>query len=206
MDLVNYVPEFITQSPTFSALYNEEQSEVNTVNTDALDLQNQCFVDTSTWGISDWESFYGIPININNKINYRRSNVLAKIRGRGTSTVTLVQNVANSYENGQVQVIEDATHYQFTIKFIGNKGIPPNIDDLKASIERIKPAHLEVIYAYNYTLWSEVRASTWGTTRTVTWGNLKLVDKIEVPIYKTWDTASTMSWNEAEGYIWDNLI
>ncbi|MNP69599.1 hypothetical protein D3C76_1657190 [compost metagenome] len=31
-------------------------------------------------------------------------------------------------------------------------GIPPNLDDLKAAIEEIKPAHMAVEFEFNYML------------------------------------------------------
>lgn len=109
MNLANYVPSFINQSSVYSTLYTEEQNELNTANSDITDLVNQSFVLTATWGLSNWESFLGIQTNLSDDINYRRSNILAKIRGSSTATVALVQNVANSYENGNVQVIEHAS-------------------------------------------------------------------------------------------------
>jgi len=172
MDLVNYVPDFVNQSPTFSVLYEEEQSEVDIVNANALDLQNQCFVDTATWGISDWEVFCGIPINTNNDINYRRSNVLAKIRSRGTSTDALVQSVASSYENGAVQVIEHATTSTIEIKFISYYGIPPNLTDLENSLSRIIPAHLAILYTYLYNTYSVLSNQTFNALSQLTYNQI----------------------------------
>jgi hypothetical protein len=173
MNLANYVPDFINQSSVFSPLYEEEQNELNTVNADITDLVNQCFVETATWGLSDWESFLGIPANSNTNA-IRVTNILAKIRGRGTSTVALVQNVANSYANGTVQVIEHPANYAIEIKFVSDYGIPPNLSDLQNAISAIIPAHLEILYTYLYTIWQSAQKVTWNTIKTDgTWGNLR---------------------------------
>ena len=172
MNLTNYVPNFIGQSPNFSVLYGEEQSELNTVNADSADLVNQAFVLSATWGLTDWESFLGIPANLNSNV-IRISNILAKIRGRGTSTVALVQNVANSYENGQVQVIEHASTSTIEIKFVSDYGIPPNLSDLQKSLSAIMPAHLALLYTYLYAQWGNIQTQTWGDVKTGgTWNDL----------------------------------
>ncbi len=174
MNLTNYVPDFINQSPSFLALYGEEQNELNTINADTTDLVNQAFVLSATWGLTDWESFLGIQTNINNDMNYRRANILAKIRGRGTSTVALVENVANSYENGQVQVIEHPTTSTIEVKFTSDYGIPPNLNDLENSLSAVIPAHLAILYTYLYTVWQSAKTVTWNTIKSDgTWGNLK---------------------------------
>jgi hypothetical protein len=89
-----------------------------------------------------------------------------------------MKNVSESFTNGEVDIIENNPAYSFTVKFVGSKGIPPNIDDLKAAIEEIKPAHLAVQYEFSYTLWSEVKNITWGTVKTGTWGQLRIREVI----------------------------
>ncbi|MNJ78365.1 hypothetical protein D3C77_761030 [compost metagenome] len=46
--------------------------------------------------------------------------------------------------------------WSFTIKFIDTLGIPPNLDDLKAVIEEVKPAHMKVEYEFSYLLIRDV--------------------------------------------------
>lgn len=172
MELINYVPPFISQSSIFLPLYNAEQTEINTVNSDSTDLSNQCFVNSASWALDQWESFLGISINENLDVNYRRSNILAKIRGRSTATTALLQNVANSYENGTVQVIEHSSTYTIEVKFISDYGIPPNLSDLQKALTAVIPAHLALIYTYLYTTWGKAQTVTWNTVKTGTWNDL----------------------------------
>jgi hypothetical protein len=84
----------------------------------------------------------------------------------------LVQNVANSFDNGQVQVIEHPSTSTIEIKFISDYGIPPNLSDLQSALSEIMPAHLAIIYTYLYAQWSKVNAITWNTVKTGTWNDL----------------------------------
>lgn len=153
--LKSYVPPFIIQSKTFQAVYNVQGEELDRLNADVLDIISQCFIDTATWGLKYWEKFFGIQINESKETEYRRSVVKSKMRGASTVTVNLIQNVAESYENGEVDITENPSNYSFDVKFVGVRGIPPNLDDLKAAIEEIKPAHLAVTYTFTYITWDE---------------------------------------------------
>lgn len=172
MLLKDYVPEFISTSKTFTTLYNSEQIEIDGVNNIINDIINQCFIDTATWGLDNWESFLGIITDHNKDINYRRTVIKAKLRGTGTVTVNMIQNVAQSFSNGDVQVIEHPSNYNFEIKFVGSIGIPPNVVDLQNAINSIKPAHLTVTYTYLYTQWVRVKTTTWNTLKPKTWNDL----------------------------------
>jgi hypothetical protein len=97
---------------------------------------------------------------------------LSKLRGIGTVTVSLIKSVAEAYDGGAVEVTLQPEAYTFTIKFVDTRGIPPNLDDLKAVIEEIKPAHLAVEYAFTYTQWGELKQTTWDNLNNFTWGEV----------------------------------
>jgi len=113
---------------------------------------NQFFIDSADFSLERWERELGIPVNNSKSDDYRRSAIKSKLKGSGTVTVNLIKNVCESYSNGEVDVIEDNPNMQFTIKFIGVKGIPPNLEDLQRAIEEIKPAHLDFDFEYTYNI------------------------------------------------------
>jgi hypothetical protein len=169
-----YLPEWIaTKEPiksTIAALGVESGTAFDTVD----ELLRQFSVDTATEkGLPYWEEFAGINTDISKAIEDRRSVIKSKLRGAGTITVNLIKSVAESYANGQVNVIEDNDNYQFTVKFVSTKGIPPNLEDLKNAIEEIKPTHLKVNYSFTFTTWGEVKNITWDVVKTGTWEQLK---------------------------------
>lgn len=172
MLLSQYLPPYLMQTKTFSSLIFSEQIEVSGIENAVRDIINQCFVETATWGLDNWESFVGIQTDTSKNIDDRRACVLSKLRGYSTITVNLIQTVASSFSNGQVEVIEHPSIYSFEVKFIGTIGIPPNMSDLQNIINQIKPAHLEVTYTYLYTQWSKVETATWATLKANTWDEL----------------------------------
>lgn len=143
------------------------------------DLLRQLNVRTSTWGLDLWEKAYGIETDVSKSYAFRRSRIESKMRSQGITTVAMIKNVSESYSNGQVDIIERPAEYRFDVKFIGTVGIPPNMADLTAAIEEIKPAHLAYAYIYTFITWDNVEAYNH------TWDE--------------WDTLNLM-WNEFEVY------
>ena len=137
------------------------------------DLFLQMHVATATWGLAVWEKELGLETNISHSLERRRERIESKLRGLGTTTKAMMQNVAESFSNGQVEIIEYNSEYRFEVKFTGTVGMPPNMDDLTAAIEEIKPAHLAYKYIYIYRTWSDVGHMTWQEAGAFTWGQLK---------------------------------
>ena len=120
-----------------------------------------------------YEQLLGLEVDVSKPDDFRQERIRAKISGVGTTTKEMVKNVASSYSNGEVEVIEDAAHYRFVIRFVGILGIPGNMADLKLTIEEIKPAHLVVEYEYIYNVWSDVEMLTWEQAAARTWEEIR---------------------------------
>lgn len=138
---------------------------------------NQFFVDLADSSLERWEKDLGIEVNNSKCDDARRSIIKSKLRGHGTVTLNLINNVSESFSSGEVEVIEDNSSCSFTIKFVGRRGQPPNFEDLKKAIEEIKPAHLAVDYEFTYTTWSELKTLNWDALKQLTW---KEVTTLEV--------------------------
>jgi len=169
------MPNYYKTSYVIDNLNNANAIELDNYDKKLDSILNQFFINTADFTLERWERELGIEVNNTYDINFRRSKILSKIRGQGTITVNLIKTVSESFANGEVDVVENNPTYSFTIKFVGLKGIPPNLDDLKAAIEDIKPAHLSVGYSFTYNTWNDVISSmTWDTVKTGTWENLKV--------------------------------
>jgi hypothetical protein len=158
--LKSYVPDFILQSAIFQEIYNVQGGELDSLNNAVNDILNQCFIDSATWGLNYWESFAGIITDETKPYEYRRSVVKSKVRGYGTVNIGLIESVAESYANGQVQITEHNDLYSFDVKFISTVGQPPNLSDLQNAIEIIKPAHLAVTYTFIYNTYQILHGFT----------------------------------------------
>ncbi|MCX7614756.1 MAG: YmfQ family protein, partial [Clostridiales bacterium] len=115
---------------------------------------------SATWGLVLWEKALGIDTDVSKSNEYRRTRIMSKLRGSGTTTADMIKNVAESFSNGIVDVIEHPEQYSFDIKFVGTLGIPPNMDDLTAAVEEIKPAHLAYTFVYIYRTYGGLKPYT----------------------------------------------
>lgn len=158
MTLINLLPELYAASPETADLQNAFGQEIAAAQAARDDLMLQLNMDTATWGLSLWEAIYGIKPDVSKSYDYRRTRIISKMRGAGTTTAALIQNVAESFSNGDVEIIEIPAQHRFDVKFVGTLGIPPNMDDLTAVIEQIKPAHLAYAYIFIYMIWGVLDA------------------------------------------------
>lgn len=159
--LIGYLPNYYRTSEVMAGLTASEDSELSLFRSRLIETLNQFFVDMATTSLSRWEKEIGIPVNEFKTAEYRRSVIKSKLRGSGTVTVNFIKNVAASFSNGSVEVIEDNPNSSFTIKFVGTIGIPPNLEDLKAAIEDIKPAHLLAEFEVQYNTYARLSEFTY---------------------------------------------
>lgn len=143
------MPKYYKTSRVIDNINAANAAELTTFKAALQDVLDQFFIETADYTLSRWEQELGLEVTENYNTAYRRTRIKARMRGQGTVTVKLIKNVSESFSNGQVEIIEDAAAYTFTIKFVGTVGIPPNMEDLTSAIEDIKPAHLD--YSFEYT-------------------------------------------------------
>lgn len=173
--LIQYFPEYYQHSKVIENICKAQEEGLNELSTDVAESQNQLFPETADILLYRWEQIYGITPDESKPIDERRSYLMSKMRGQGICTEDLIKNVAESFANGEVELIEDYSNYNFKIKFVSSKGAPPNIDDLTAAIEEIKPAHLNFEYVYIYNTWAMIEAQemTWTQASAYTWDELR---------------------------------
>lgn len=151
MTLLQRYPEFLQKGAEFADIQTALEPERLALWQAEDGLCAQLCVDTATWGLHYWEEALGIPVDISKDTAFRRSRIRSKLRGVGVTTAALIRDTAASFSNGDVEVRELADQYRVEIKFVGTIGIPPNMDDLTASLREIMPAHLgwDYIILYN---------------------------------------------------------
>lgn len=177
MGLMDYLPEDYKKSPPTVEIQVALERMTNGAEEDISDLREQFFLSTATWGLSLWEWLYDVDTDLTKDMEQRRSVVAAKIRGKGTTTVEMIKNVSEAYVNGLVDVVEYNSEYRFEIVMMSTIGIPPNMEDLKATIEEIKPAHLDYTIIIKYNTWGMLKDArlTWDEVAQRTWTEVKEV-------------------------------
>jgi hypothetical protein len=156
-EMINQLQPFQRKSLIYKALFDTEGIQFENRDAAITDLNLQLSVDTATWALAIYETELGIDVIPSKPCSERRSVIKSKMRGTGKVDALLIKIVADSYSNGDVDVIFDGS---IRITFANVVGIPPNLGDLKNAIEEIKPAHLAVVYQFRYLTIAEVEAMT----------------------------------------------
>ncbi|TCO78013.1 putative phage tail protein [Marinisporobacter balticus] len=160
--LMKYLPSYYRKSKVMKNLTQSQEEELQELIKKIGEKINQFYIDTADHSLERWEKDLGISISNEKNLEFRRSVIKSKLRGIGTVTANLLENVAQSYEKGDIEVKEDNKYKKFIIRFIDTLGAPPNLEDLKNAIEEIKPAHLIVDYQFKYLIINEVQKLTIG--------------------------------------------
>lgn len=173
MELIDLLPDYYAGSSQVVALQGAYQHWTDALQAARDDLFLQMNVATATWGLVTWETALGLTTDAAKSNDYRRTRIMSKMRGQGTTTKAMIENVAESFSNGDVVIVEYNDESRFEVKFVGTLGIPPNMDDLTAAIEEIKPAHMDYTYVYTYRTWAMFSSYTWAQLAAYTWDQVR---------------------------------
>lgn len=165
------MPGYYRKSKVMNDLIHSIENEFERLKSETTLTENQFFVILSDRDIKNHEEDVGLISDTSADIETRRGRVLSKLRGTGTVTKTMMKNVAASFVNGDIEIIEYPSEYCFAVKFTSKTGVPYNIADIQAMIEEIKPAHLAVEYIFTYRLWQDVldEIQIWTTAKNYSW-------------------------------------
>ena len=178
-DVIDYVPRWYEQFPEVIEILDARAEEFIKLNTEIKDVLDQFFVNRATWGLDAWEKVFGITHSEPRSYEERRSVIKSHMRGAGTTTLTMIKSVAESYDGGEVEVENDPENYVVTITFIGTRGVPSNLSDTERALREIVPAHLAIEFKFTYLNWNELDIAN------LTWDELD---------------ALNLTWDEFERY------
>ena len=172
--MLKKLPSYYQKSRVIKELFKSIELEFKSLSEETVLTENQFFVILSDRDIAKHEQDVGLVPDTAADLDTRRGRVMSKLRGTGTVTKTMMKNVAASFVNGDIEIIEYPSRYCFAVKFTSRTGIPYNIEDIKAMVEELKPAHLAVEYIFTYRLWQDVldTLSNWTTVKSYTWEQL----------------------------------
>lgn len=173
MKLIDYPRSALQRSAEVQAILEGFQVGVDGARRALSAAAEQLDLNTATWGLTYWEDALGLPVEVERPAEFRRSRIVAKLRGQGTTTAESIRNIAASFSNGTVEVTEIPTEYRIEVHFVDAVGLPPNLHDLKAAIAEIVPAHLAVGYVSTLKTWDNVKDRTWDGAQALTWEELR---------------------------------
>lgn len=173
MDLKEYLPERLLSLPVRDFL-DAASPQLAAMQEAFLALpEKELFASTAERWLSLWERAYGLPVEPEKPVPFRRSRLLSRVRGAGTTTKEMIRQVVESFSQSDCEVLEIPEEYRFEVHFVNRYGIPPNMEDVQAAVEEIKPAHLAYAFVYLFYTWSRYAGQTWDSLSGKTWDELK---------------------------------
>ena len=169
--MLEKMPGYYRKSKVMNDIAQSIENEFERLKAETTLIENQFFVILSDRDIKSHEEDVGLVPDTSADIETRRGRVLSKLRGTGTVTKTMMKNVAASFVNGDIEIIEYPSEYCFAVNFTSKTGVPYNIADIQAMIEEIKPAHSAVEYIFTYRLWQDIldEIQIWTTAKNYSW-------------------------------------
>lgn len=171
-----HVPGYYRESPETAALL-DALGEATGLCGDALeDLKLQFFPSTATWSLPLWERKLGILTDVGSSDDERRAEIRRKLVARGSVTAATVADLGRAYTGYDAEVVVHPD-YSFELRFYGESVGLVSLDfqDLVATIEAIKPAHLR--FVISSLTWEDLEsvALTWQyfDDNPTTWGQFE---------------------------------
>lgn len=172
MTLLDYLRDNLRKSPEVQDIFGSFQKELDELWEMVGSAGEQLVLETATWGIDFWELALGLEVEVNRENEFRKSRIKARLRGQGSTTVETIREVAASFSNGEVEVRELFQDYRIEIEFVGQVGLPPNLEDLKQAIREVLPAHLEPWYLSQLRCWDDLQQN-WDECGDFSWESLR---------------------------------
>lgn len=151
--MLKYLPAYEGSSKIFQDLIDVEAIELDNKISNIEDFMKQLSIDTATWGLAIYEDELGIRCDINKSLEERRSVIKSKWRGTGKVDSKLIKIVAETFVNGNIEVI---FNNRIILRFTDVNGIPSKTEDMKKQLDEIKPAHLNLFSRYKCPVISEI--------------------------------------------------
>lgn len=97
----------------------------------------------ATWGLPYWEDSLGLNGSDGLTLDTRRRQVVAKLQGRGPTTVQVVRDLAETLLAVPVAVTEWYSEYRVELEPDSGGKLPDGTLSLRERLEEIMPAHLD---------------------------------------------------------------
>ena len=177
-EMIKKLPGYYRRSRVVADLYEVIKSVLNKTDK-VIDTKDISLFIITTNDFSRHEQDVGLD-NTGESAENRRSQVIARLQGNNLLTRSELETLINTYEKSGCSIDEDFPNYTVHITFSNRKGVPENIELIKAAVNEVKPAHIRIEYGYCENTWQDVsdKFGAWGNiAERMTWEMLMYYDK-----------------------------
>lgn len=154
------LPQQYREDPWVIALTSAMQGVMEKQERRSGEITVQQFLSSVTWNLPVEERIAGLVPSFGATDEERRTALKAKWRSGGKLSIEQLQAVADSWQDGAVDVTFPKG--RIIVQFAGEFGIPANMDALKAALRGVVPAHLPIDYRFRYILVRDIKIMTLG--------------------------------------------
>lgn len=151
-NLARYLPQFLQEDGHFKATLAACSTEHEKYRLLLDEITNQFYIETATWGLTDWERILDLRPDAGDNYEQRRNRILLKLQGKQTSTLDFMRALVLRYckEGTQASIIENDMPYTFKVDV--SQGSVLYAKDLLEALDTYKPAHLSYKIALRWRL------------------------------------------------------
>lgn len=151
--LTDYIPERYRAIEELADVLQALQPESDAWRAAVRDFLAQANINTATWGLAEYEERYGLPVAPEGRTDEeRRGTIRAKRRAVGVIDEAAIERICAGYVNGEVRCTSNPGKMTITVEFLGEMGVPSNIDDLFAVLRPIIAAYTGIDWKFKYLL------------------------------------------------------
>ena len=161
-ELTQYVPKrYWGNDAVQKLIYEKLTNRLNWLEGIFEEIVNNAYIkDMNEESLSKLEKEFKIKSTNDMTLEDRKTFLLSILRGIGVTNVERLKIIAQSYECGDIEVIQNYSSYSIIIQFVSILGVPKRLNDLKKAIEKVIPCHLGVSYEFKYNTLNDLTPYT----------------------------------------------
>lgn len=200
--MIKNLPKLYRKDDWVNMIYNSVAEQFTTFNElNKSNLDNINFNTLDERGCLLYEK--DLQLSSVGTLSDRRNNIQSKWLSNYKCNVQSLQQLADSYYNGLLNVSYEGNATIIYTVLVGLNYFETDFTDFLNNVEIIKPAHFDYVFRYNYNKWEDYyNYITWGTERDNcnTWGVRKDNDitwsKVNASkAHIKWDYCLTRTWS-----------
>ena len=151
-NILRYLPDFLSDySNTFKQSGDAQSYEHDQLKSYILDIFNQMFISTATWGLTLWENDLFLKVDPEDSYETRRQRIWNKLQFKKTSTLEYLTELLNNYNTDKDGTITEL-YSDYALEYHIRDGSITNWTELLEVINQWKPAHL----AFHFVTHTEI--------------------------------------------------
>lgn len=163
MSLRNNLPPFVWETADMAELLAAQQPQIDRLDKACTAMRGSFFLDSLTpESATLWEKQLGFSPAPAWTPERRRDRLKARLFLCPPLTPTGLADCIRLVGGVACTVTENPAYARITVSFTGEMGIPVHIQEIMAEVERVRPLHLTVDYAYLFALLSAFSGCTLG--------------------------------------------